>query len=393
MLDIAKIEAGKLRIDYGDLAFREFLDQIVQMVAPQAAQKGLRFNFIETGRIPQRVYADEKRLRQILINLVANAIKFTDTGSVTLRLSYTREIALFEVEDTGIGIAPEDIDRIFLPFERSNTASIRQDIGTGLGLSISNLLAHIMGGELTVISTVGKGSTFRLRLYLREMREATSSTPEITNATGYVGARKRLLVVDDQASQRIVLNEMLTPLGFDIIEADSGTACIAEIEHQKPDLLLMDISMPEMDGWEVCRYLRDNGYDDLPIIIVSANVFDPTARQEDSLLCNDFIAKPFMMPDLLSKLKLHLGIEWISSTPTLPAEGQVIRLIPSKALLEKLLALGDIGYIKGIHAALDEIEADNAMYAPFCIELRTLVERFRLPEYMNRLKELCYDDV
>ena len=393
MLDIAKIEAGKLRIDYGDLAFREFLDQIVQMVAPQAAQKGLRFNFIETGRIPQRVYADEKRLRQILINLVANAIKFTDTGSVTLRLSYTREIALFEVEDTGIGIAPEDIDRIFLPFERSNTASIRQDIGTGLGLSISNLLAHIMGGELTVISTVGKGSTFRLRLYLREMREATSSTPEITNATGYVGARKRLLVVDDQASQRIVLNEMLTPLGFDIIEADSGTACIAEIERQKPDLLLMDISMPEMDGWEVCRFLRNNGYDDLPIIIVSANVFDPTARQEDSLLCNDFIAKPFMMPDLLSKLKLHLGIEWISSTPTLPADGQVIRLIPSKALLEKLLALGDIGYIKGIHAALDEIEADNAMYAPFCIELRSLVERFRLPEYMNRLKELCYDDV
>ena len=215
----------------------------------------------------------------------------------------------------------------------------------------------------------------------------------MTNATGYVGARKRLLVVDDQASQRIVLNEMLTPLGFDITEADSGTACITEIERKKPDLLLMDISMPEMDGSEVCRHLRNHGYDDLPIIIVSANVFDPTARQEDSLLCNDFIAKPFMMEDLLSKLKLHLGIEWISTSPTLPAQSNAIRLIPSKATLEKLLALGDIGYIKGIHTALDEIEAGNTLYAPFCAELRSLVERFRLPEYMNRLKELRYDDV
>ncbi len=393
MLDIAKIEAGKLRIDYGDLAFREFIDQIVQMVAPQAAQKGLRFNFIETGRIPQRVYADEKRLRQILINLVANAIKFTDTGSVTLRLSYTREIALFEVEDSGIGIAAEDIERVFLPFERSNTASIRQDIGTGLGLSISNLLAHIMGGELTVNSTVGIGSTFRLRLYLREMREPGSAMTEITNATGYIGARKRLLVVDDQASQRVVLHEMLAPLGFDIVEADSGAACIAEIARNKPDLLLMDISMPEMDGWEVCRRLRESGYDDLPIVIVSANVFDPTARQEDSLLCNDFIAKPFMMQDLLSKLKLHLGIEWTSASPNVATEAQAVRLIPSKITLEKLLALGDIGYVKGIHTALDEIEAGNALYAPFCAELRSLVERFRLPEYMNRLKELRYDDV
>ena len=203
-----------------------------------------------------------------------------------------------------------------------------------------------------------------------------------------------VLICDDSALARKQMARSLpATLNADITFAIHGKNALEELEKNEFKLMFLDLTMPEMDGWEVCRYLRDNGYDDLPIIIVSANVFDPTARQEDSLLCNDFIAKPFMMPDLLSKLKLHLGIEWISSTPTLPAEGQVIRLIPSKALLEKLLALGDIGYIKGIHAALDEIEADNAMYAPFCIELRTLVERFRLPEYMNRLKELCYDDV
>ena len=393
MLDIARIEAGKMRLDSGELPLRDFLDQIVQMVTPQAAQKGLGFHFIEAGRIPQAVHADEKRLRQILINLLANAVKFTDKGSVTLRVSYAREIATFEVEDTGIGIAADDIERIFLPFERSDSASQRKEVGTGLGLAISNMLAHIMGGELSVTSTAGQGSVFRLRLYLREVRQPASRDATVTQATGYTGPRKRILVVDDQASQRVVLHEMLSALDFDIIEADSGVACLEAVEQQLPDLLLMDIAMPGMDGWEVCRRLRERGHTDLPIIIVSANVLDPTARANDSMYCNDFLAKPFMLPDLLSKLKRHLGIEWVAITPSPALQAQPVRLIPPKATLNRLLALGSIGYIKGIHAELDAIAAKDAVYAPFCAELRSLVERFRLPEYMNRLKEWMHDDM
>ena len=393
MLDIARIEAGKMRLDSGELPLREFLDQIVQMVAPQAAQKGLGFHFTEAGRIPRAVHADEKRLRQILINLLANAVKFTDKGSVTLRVSYAREIAIFEVEDTGIGIADEDIERIFLPFERSDSASQRKEVGTGLGLAISNMLAHIMGGELSVTSGAGKGSVFRLRLYLREVRQAANRGAIAMRPTGYIGSRKKLLVVDDQASQRVVLNEMLSTLGFDIMEADSGVACLEAVEHYQPDLLLMDIAMPGMDGWEVSRRLRERGHTELPIIIVSANVLDPTARGADSMYCNDFVAKPFILEDLLSKLKLHLGIEWTAAITSPATEEQAIRLVPPKATLIRLLELGAIGYVKGIHAELDAITSKNAIYAPFCAELRSLVERFRLPEYTNRLKEWMHDDM
>jgi CheY-like chemotaxis protein/anti-sigma regulatory factor (Ser/Thr protein kinase) len=382
-----------MRLDSGELPLREFLDQIVQMVAPQAAQKGLGFHFLEAGRIPRAVHADEKRLRQILINLLANAVKFTDKGSVTLRVSYAREIAIFEVEDTGIGIADEDIARIFLPFERSDSASQRKEVGTGLGLAISNMLAHIMGGELSVTSVAGKGSVFRLRLYLREVRQAANRSAIAMQATGYLGSRKKLLVVDDQASQRVVLNEMLSTLGFDIMEADSGVACLEAVEHYQPDLLLMDIAMPGMDGWEVCRRLRERGHTDLPIIIVSANVLDPTARGTDSMYCNDFLAKPFILEDLLSKLKLHLGIEWTAAAASPTTEAQAIRLVPPRATLNRLLELGAIGYVKGIHAELDAITRKNAIYAPFCAELRSLVERFRLPEYTNRLKEWMHDDM
>ncbi len=393
MLDIARIEAGKMRLETDQLLLPDFLDQIVQMVAPQAAQKGIGFHFTETGRIPPAVYADEKRLRQILINLLANAVKFTDRGSVTLRVTYAREIATFEVEDTGIGISEEDVARIFLPFERSDLANQRKEVGTGLGLAISNMLAHIMGGELSVTSVLGQGSIFKLRLYLREVRQPLPRDEATILASGYVGARKRLLVTDDQASQRIVLKEMLEPLGFEIIEAESGPACLAAVEETRPDLLLMDIAMPGMDGWEVCRLLRESGYSDLPIVVVSANVFDPTARQSDSMYCNDFIAKPFMLAELLSKLKLHLGIEWISAKASEAKAPQPLRRIPPRTTMTRLLELGAIGFVKGIHAELDRIEKENLLYAPFCNELRSLIDRFRLPEYTHRLKEWMHDDV
>ncbi len=393
MLDIARIEAGKMRLDSGELPLREFLDQLVQMVAPQAAQKGLRFNFIESGRIPLAVHADEKRLRQILINLLANAVKFTDAGSITLRVTYAREIASFEVEDTGIGISDADIDRIFLPFERSQSANQRKEVGTGLGLAISNMLAHIMGGELTVNSTPGKGSVFRLRVYLREVREPSRSERAAAKPVGYLGPRKRLLVVDDHTSQRVILREMLEPLGFDIEEASSGEECLDKVAQQRPDLVLMDVAMPGIDGWETCARLRDAGHLELPVIVVSANVFDTTARKGVSMVCNDFIAKPFLLHDLLAKLRLHLGIEWMPDLQPAASTAQSIRLVPPRATLARLLELGAIGYVKGITGELDRLEQKHPMYAPFCGELRSLAERFRLPEYMNRLKEWVYDDM
>jgi signal transduction histidine kinase/FixJ family two-component response regulator len=396
LLDIARIEAGKMRLQSDELPLREFLDQIVRMFRPQAAQKGLAFRFVELGRAPEFVHADEKRLRQILINLLANAVKFTDSGTVTLRFSYAREIAEFEVEDSGVGIAEEDIERIFLPFERGAAASQREETGTGLGLAICNMLSHIMGGELSVTSQPGQGSTFRLKIYLTEVRRPSERRKPLGEMAGYLGSRKRILVVDDQASQRRLLDAMLSPLGFDIVQANSGAACLDELARAPFDLVLLDIAMPEQDGWSVCRAIRERGHATLPVIIVSANAFDvASVRHLEEMPCNDFIVKPVVLAELLAKVRLHTGIDWIPRADDTLAErpARPVKLVPSQQRLRGLLEAAAIGHVKGIHARLDEIERIDSAYAPFTAELRHLVKRFRLNELSSRLQEMIHHDV
>lgn len=393
LLDIARIEAGKMRLETNELPLREFLAQIVSMFTPQATNKGLAFHFIEASRLPDVVHADERRLRQILINLIGNAIKFTDAGAITLRVSYVRQIAQFEVEDTGIGIPQDDIERIFLPFERSGAAELRDDTGTGLGLAICSMLTHIMGGQLTVKSTVGSGSHFILKMYLSEAHAARPRISFDRQLSGYLGDRKRILVVDDKPSQRALLLDMLAPLGFDIGQADGGLACLAEIQRQPPDLVLMDIGMPDIDGWTLCRVIRDRGYTSLPIIIVSANAFDMALKRSDQLGNDDFIVKPVSLSELLAKIKLHLGIEWIQQRPAPSVVNQTVKLIPPAAKLVVLLELGTIGYVKGVLEKLDELEHQDRAYLPFTAELRELIKHFRLKDYTSRIKELLPHDV
>ncbi len=404
LLDIAKIEAGKMRLASDELAFVEFLEQIVSMFAPQAKQKGLLFHFEKTGRLPHIVHADQKRLRQILINLLGNAVKFTDHGSVTVRVRYLREIAYFDIIDTGIGIAADDLERVFLPFERSNAANLREDIGTGLGLAISSMLTHIMGGELSVSSTVGAGSSFHLKIYLPQVHVPRPRLKLEDQMSGYLGAAKHVLVVDDQASQRRLLKDMLAPLGFEVTEADGGLACLEQLTHSVPDLILLDIAMPLMDGWSVARAIRARGHAQLPIIIVSANAFENLHERLDPPLYNDFVIKPVPYNELLSKIRQQLHIEWVSATgvpvvlaPSLKTMPQsVIKpmlLVPSQEKLQALLELGQIGYAKGILKKLDEMEQLNPAYLPFTTELRQLIKQFRLNDYINRIKEMIRHDV
>ena len=392
LLDIARIEAGKMRLDSDELPLHEFLTQIAGMFTPQAAEKGLVFHFVQEGQLPKCVHADEKRLRQILINLLGNALKFTDTGSVTLRVRYARELAQFEIEDSGIGIPEQDIERIFLPFERSGAARLRDDIGTGLGLAISSMLTHIMGGQLTVESRVGEGSKFMLKIYLSQVRSPRPRIKLTDQMSGYFGERKSILIVDDQFSQRALLAEMLIPIGFDVVHTDSGPACLAEIERRLPDMVLLDIEMPGMDGWATCHAIRERGYAQLPIIIVSANAFDTSLRRAEKLQNDDFIVKPVSLNELLSKIRLHLDIDWITQTPPAPVT-QVMHMIPSAEKLNMLLELGSIGYVKGILRQLDEIEQQDRAYAPFASELRKMVKQFRLNDYTKRIKEVMRHDV
>src|SRR5690606_6469013 len=217
LLEISKIEAGRLELDRNQVRIHALIDELVSMFRLQASEKGIGFRFVCTTPVPELVTADEKRLRQILINLLSNAIKFTRQGEVALHFRYRNQVAEFTIRDTGVGIAPEDIERIFLPFERVRKAGTPATHGTGLGLTITRLLTEIMGGDLNVQSTPGHGSEFRLSLMLSSLPYRASPTLALA-PVGYHGAPRTLLVIDDDPTHRGLISDMLTTLGFNILE-------------------------------------------------------------------------------------------------------------------------------------------------------------------------------
>ena len=391
LLDLARIEAGKLRLDIAPLPMRDFLDDVVRMVAPQAAVKGLKFELRTQGRVPMYVRADARRLRQILINLLANAVRFTDSGSVTLLLDHTRQVAKFHVVDTGIGIAPQDLERIFLPFERGSAGRRSGDPGTGLGLTITHLLTQLMGGELTVKSTPGEGSTFTVRLYLSETTDAGHARlPRHRPVSGYIGARRSLLVVDDHPTQRQMLAGMLLPLGFRIREAASGRECLESVLDNPPDAVLLDLSMDDMDGWETARRIRAHGNLSLPIIIVSANAFENQPDKVAAAGCQGFVDKPVIESELLAVLQRELELEWVAElavpswVPPDPEPTGTWEALP-RVHAQALLRLAQLGHAQGLQRALDALAAEHAGCEPHVRAMRSLVARFAWSELIERL--------
>ncbi|MDO9286520.1 MAG: ATP-binding protein [Aquabacterium sp.] len=395
LLDLARIEAGRLRLDPAPLPVREFLDDLVHMVAPQAAAKQLGFTLQTEGRVPACIRADAKRLRQILINLLGNAIRFTDHGQITLRLDFSREVARIQVIDTGIGIAQQDLERIFMPFERGSAGRRSGDAGTGLGLTITHLLTQLMGGELTVDSTPGVGSTFTVRLYLSEIaapaqRDVTQHRP----VTGYIGARRQLLVVDDHPIQRQMLAGMLLPLGFVIREAASGSECLESVAEQRPDAVLLDITMDDMNGWETARRLRARevgatGLAPMPIIMVSANAFENQADKLAEAGAQAFVDKPVIESELLVALQRHLQLEWVAELklPGWAPPEPVLAAVPLPAeQAATLLRLARLGHARGLHEALDQLGTAHAALLPQVAALRGLVDRFAFGELLVQLQ-------
>ena len=391
LLDLARIEAGKLRLDIAPLPMRDFLDDVVRMVAPQAAAKGLKFELRTQGRVPMYVRADARRLRQILINLLANAVRFTDSGSVTLLLDHSREVARFHVIDTGIGIAPQDLERIFLPFERGSAGRRSGDPGTGLGLTITHLLTQLMGGELTVKSSPDEGSTFTVRLYLSETAEpGHTRTPRHRPVSGYIGTRRSLLVVDDHPTQRQMLAGMLLPLGFRIREAASGRECLESVLDNAPDAVLLDISMDDMDGWETARRIRAHGILGLPIIMVSANAFENQSDKVVAAGCQGFVDKPVIESELLAVLQRELELEWVAelavpswAPPDSAPPGTPLAL--PRAHAQALLRLARLGHAQGLQRALDALAGEHAGCELQVAAMRSLVARFAWSELIERL--------
>ncbi len=390
ILDISKIEAGRLYLSRDEVRLSEFLDQLVGMFRLQAAAKGIDFVFRRPAYLPLVVYADEKRLRQVLINLLSNAIKFTQTGSVQFVVHYRSPVAEFEVIDTGPGIQGDDLERIFAPFERGALGVSQPQTGTGLGLTISRLLAGVMGGDIKVISTVGTGSTFKVKILLSEVTNPQRIAPVEAPISGYHGARKTILITDDDPVHRDLLREVLTPLGFILLSAPDGPGCLALAQHCRPDLFLLDISMAAMDGWAVAEALRANGHHQARILMVSASAIEAHGAPLAQPFHDGYLMKPIDIPRLLEAIRQLLKIEWQYGSDEIPVSfwHPESGSRPPARHIEALIGLGQIGYVRGIQLKLDEIGNEHPEHADFVAQMRSLVDRFDLDQYMATLKTL-----
>ena len=398
VLDISKIEARKMELYPKDFHFPEFLEGIAEICRIRAEQKGIELIYETLTPIPKAVRADEKRLRQVLINLLGNAVKFTEKGFITFKVGYQQEKFRFQVEDTGIGIAQEQLEEVFLPFQQVGEKS-RETEGTGLGLTISRQLVELMGSELKVKSILGEGSIFWFDLDLDEVDQWDDVNALECNIIGFNGDKRKILVVDDKWANRSVLVNLLEPLGFEVVEAVNGLDALNKASELKPDLIFMDLVMPVMDGFEATRRLRKSpDLADVVIIAISASVFDFNQQQSQEVGCDSFLPKPFREAELLEKLRVHLGLEWVYEEGT-AAEAIDIEqeresagdsIVPPPA--EDIAVLSDLamrGDLKGIIDRADRLEAFDKQWVPFATHLRQLAKNFedeQILEFVTQYK-------
>ena len=402
-LDIARIESGRLKLEVRPTAFADTVAEVASMFELQAAAKGLRFIYEPAPRLPASVRADEKRLRQILINLLGNAVKFTREGEVRLTVAHSREMAVFEVCDTGPGMSPQELERVFEPFARGQHAEgSAGHTGTGLGLTIAKMLTDLMGGEMTVRSTPGQGTVFSVRLFLPVLQGAPRPAPVAAQITGYAGPRRRVLVVDNEESDRELIARWLQPLGFEVQLATSGHDALALLDgldpagELAPHAVFMDLAMPGIDGGATLRRLRASGWARVPMAIVSANAFDKGLQAEaaDGRPADQaFFVKPVRREDLTGWLAQQLGLRWVfAPAAPVPATPPAVAAPPPPAHeLAPLLELVRLGYARGVLRWLDEWSAARPEHAGFAEGLRALAREFRFEAIEQRLLRLGAD--
>ena len=390
-LDIARIESGKLTLNVKPMRFADCVHEMAGMFELQAAGKGLAFRFEAEGVLPEVVRADEKRVRQILINLLGNAIKFTAQGQVTFRVRHAREMAYIAIEDTGPGLTAAELEQIFEPFARGSSAS-HSAPGAGLGLTIAKMLTDLMGGELKVVSTPGEGSVFRIKLFLPEVSSGAVTGPAVASRPrrGYEGVRRKILVVDNEEADRELLVDLLGPLGFELRTAASGHDALDLLAAGlAPDAILMDLAMPGIDGWETIRRLRRLGHVDAKVAVVSANAFDKNLDNDAGVRAEDFILKPVRHSELLDWLERQLGLRWShAAAPSEPAAPSPSPWVwPAAPALKLLQEVVQLGYYRGILNQLDAIEAAQPECASFAMAMRELARQFQFEAMSRRLAQ------
>jgi signal transduction histidine kinase/DNA-binding NarL/FixJ family response regulator len=376
VLDISKIESGRVALEESNLDLYQLMQEMKSLMHERAEGKGLRFTVEQSPDLPRHIAVDAGKLRQVLINLSGNAIKYTKSGAVILRAmvvdkeSSERVQVRFEVEDSGPGIREEDRERIFSPFvqlkDRPST-----EAGSGLGLAICRQFVALMGGTIGVAGEPGKGSVFffQIPVTLRQSG-AIPAAPRRGSVKGPAEGqpRRRLLIAEDQTENRLLLRKLLEPLGFDLREAVNGREAVAIFEEWRPHLIWMDIRMPVMDGLEATRHIKatDTGAQ-TRIVAVTAHALEEERREILAAGCDDFVRKPYRYAEILDVLTKNLGVRFVCEEETTPAavappNAAALADLPDELLnaLEHALTLIDIG---AVSRAIEEIRAYNPSLA------------------------------
>ncbi|MFN8419986.1 MAG: PAS domain S-box protein [Anaerolineae bacterium] len=386
VLDFSKIEAQRMQLSPAAFALAPMLRTICEMIQIRAEQKNLVFHYEEITDLPAGVYGDEVRLRQVLLNLLTNAVKYTEHGGVVLKVAHEDQRIRFQVEDTGIGIPPELLPQLFQPFVQAERRA--QVEGTGLGLAISNQLVSLMGGQLQVKTQLGEGSTFWFELTMPRVDDFEEPPqPLEQNIIGYRGERRHILVVDDRAENRSVLREMLQPLGFEISEAVNGLECLEIVSTTHFDAILLDLRMPGLGGLETIKRLRQSQQETNHVLIaISASAFDHNRTESILAGANGFLAKPFRLQRLLDVLGQNLKLDWIIEEYLVPtADGDVIPLIlPPEKVLSQLYDLVLQGDVRCIQVQCQQLANE---YPTFAATVSNLAKSFKIRELRHFLAQ------
>ncbi|MEG4032894.1 ATP-binding protein [Microcoleus sp. S36b_A4] len=400
ILDFSKIEARRIELYPTQFDFWTFLEDVSQIFRLRAEQKAISFICQFDSSLPTNVQGDEKRLRQILINLLGNAVKFTDRGGVTFKVQLIKSVALepnpkelnaintirFQIEDTGVGIGEQQMQKIFKPFEQvGNTNKMSE--GTGLGLAISLKIIELMGGSIRVNSQLNAGSQFWFDLDLPSASKWESAIQLQTAIAGYQGTKLKILAVDDKWENRLVLVNLLAPLGFEVLEAANAKEALKQVDRSQFNAIITDLVMPEMDGFELVSRLRSQPkFKDLVIIVSSASVFEADQHKSLDMGANAFLPKPLQAAELFALLQKHLGISWVyQELPHLNQNvNQSVQLDSASSLVpppdEELVILYDLvmrGNLKAVTKQIEQLKKLDAKYIPFAERVGELAASFQ----------------
>ncbi|WGV23645.1 ATP-binding protein [Halotia branconii] len=407
VLDLSKIEARKLELNPIDFYLPAFLDSVSEICRIRAEQKVIGFYLQIDPDLPTGIRTDEKRLRQVLINLLSNATKFTNQGSVTFKVKVINQSTnkdgqiiykiRFEVADTGTGITPDQVEKIFVPFEQVGNQK-RQSEGTGLGLAISQKIISLMGSQIQVESELGRGSTFWFEVEVPQSQDWAKASRIVEKGTiiGYQGQRRTILIADDKWENRSVVVNLLEPVGFNVIEASHGQEGWEQLKAHRPDLIITDLVMPVVDGFEFIKSLRQSDeFKQISIIASSASVFAADQYKSIDVGADAFLPKPIEVETLLELLRQYLQLEWlyenktniINKTHVDNSNNPVEMVPPPKEVLQKLLELAQDGDIQIILEMAQEIVTSNEQLSTFSHQINQLASNFQLKRLETFLKQ------